>query len=112
VRGLLFYLPQGYPALTEGNRWVEGALLYLRDEAAIAPMDAFEDYDPALPDAENLYVRRSRPVFSADHQPLGAAWVYLMAPERVAELGGIAIPSGVWRGRQWPSITVDSTPDF
>jgi gamma-glutamylcyclotransferase (GGCT)/AIG2-like uncharacterized protein YtfP len=112
MRGLLFHLPEGYPALTVGDRWVAGALLQLRDEAAIARMDAFEDYDPTLPDADNLYVRRSRPVFSANHQSLGTAWVYLMAPERVTELGGIAIPSGVWSGQQWPSIKVDVTPDF
>ncbi|MGF1459553.1 MAG: gamma-glutamylcyclotransferase [Leptolyngbyaceae cyanobacterium] len=26
VKGRLFHLPQGYPALTEGDRWVQGAL--------------------------------------------------------------------------------------
>ena len=111
VRGVLFHLPQGYPALTEGDRWVEGALLHLREEAAIAQMDAFEDYDPTLPDVENLYVRRSRPVFSTERQSLGLAWIYLMAPERVAELGGIVIPNGVWSSQQWPSITLNSTAD-
>lgn len=106
VQGHLFHLPQGYPALAPGDRWVEGSLLQLRTAEAIDQIDAFEDYDPNVADDENLYVRRSHPVFSAQRQPLGAAWVYFMAPERIATLGGIAIPEGVWSGRRWGSITV------
>lgn len=111
VRGLLFHLPQGYPALTVGDRWVEGVLLHLREEAAIARLDAFEDYDPTRPDVDNLYVRRSRPVFAADHQSIGTAWVYLMTSARVTELGGIPIPQGVWSRQHWPSITPHSSAD-
>lgn len=111
VQGHLFHLPQGYPALTEGDRWVAGALLQFHDARAIAQIDAFEDYFPDLPEADNLYVRRSRPVFSAERELLGAAWVYLMERQRVTELGGIAIPEGVWSQQHWPSIAVESTSD-
>lgn len=112
VRGHLFHLPQGYPALTEGDRWVEGTVLSFQDERAIAHIDAFEDYEPTLPDAENLYVRRSRSIFSSERQPLGHAWVYLMAPQQVVALGGIAIPDGVWSRQFWPSIaSVEPTSD-
>lgn len=110
VRGELFHLPQGYPALTDGDRWIQGALLTLQGEQALAHMDAFEDYDPARPDANNLYVRRSRPIVSAERQLLATAWVYLMDAHRVVELGGVVVPTGCWSRRQWPSLQLDVTP--
>jgi gamma-glutamylcyclotransferase (GGCT)/AIG2-like uncharacterized protein YtfP len=110
VQGHLFHLPQGYPALTEGDRWVEGTWLQLRDAAAIAQMDAFEDYIPTRPDTENLYVRRPCDVFSRARRPLGRAWVYRMERQQVLALGGIEVPTGVWSRHQWPSITVVESP--
>lgn len=103
ARGQLFHLPEGYPAMAEGEGWVTGAVLTLV-EGAIAHMDAFEDYDPALPEADNLYSRKRCPVFSSDRQSLGLAWMYIMAPERVHHCGGILIPSGIWSRQQWHSI--------
>lgn len=96
MRGDLFHLPQGYPAMTAGDRWITGALLGFRQAAAIAAIDQFEDYDPQRPTTENLYQRRLRPVFSPTHQPLGEAWVYLMSMSQVQALGGISVASGVW----------------
>lgn len=120
TKGCVFHLPQGYPAMTLGDllpktldnfpletlheRYVTGALLHLKDEAAIAPMDEFEDYDPTLSEAENLYIRQLRPVFSLDYQPLGSAWMYVMQPERVHQYGGILVPTGNWSREQWHSI--------
>lgn len=112
VRGQLFHLPQGYPALTVGDRWVEGALLQLRAADAIAHIDAFEDYDPNRPETANLYVRKTCQVFSAQRELLGSAWVYLMERQRVIDRGGIAVLEGVWSGRHWPSIaTVEPSID-
>ena len=105
TRGCLFHLPEGYPAMTLGDGWVTGALLQLRDDQAIAHMDELEDYDPALSQADNLYIRQLRPVFSMERQPLGLAWLYWMRPERVRQSGGIPIPAGVWSRQQWPSIS-------
>jgi len=96
VRGELFHLPQGYPALTRGDRWITGALLVFRQEDAIARVDDFEDYDPTRPAAANLYERVVQPVFSTTQQPLGDAWVYLMSAQRVQTLGGSRVESGVW----------------
>ncbi|WP_204138039.1 gamma-glutamylcyclotransferase [Halomicronema sp. CCY15110] len=104
MQGQLFHLPQGYPAMTVGDRWVTGALLTLRDEAAIAHIDQFEDYDPTLPATSNLYQRLQRPVFATTQAPLGTAWAYLMAAERVIALGGIPIDEGIWSRRTFPSI--------
>lgn len=102
--GTLFHLPQGYPAMTEGNRPVSGVLLHLRDEGAIAHIDTFEEYDPTRPDIDNLYVRQHREIFSMNHAPLGIAWIYLMTPERVKTLGGVLVESGTWSRQNWPSI--------
>ncbi|MEM6519191.1 MAG: gamma-glutamylcyclotransferase family protein [Cyanobacteria bacterium P01_C01_bin.70] len=107
MQGELFHLPQGYPAMTLGDRWITGALLTFREQAALALIDQFEDYDPALSKAENLYQRLQRPVFSTERQPLGQAWVYLMSSSRVRNLGGRLVSSDVWSRQQWPSITAD-----
>lgn len=107
MRGELFHLPQGYPAMTDGDRWIQGALLVLKNEQALIPMDAFEGYDPALPNADNLYVRKHRPVFDMTHQSLGIAWVYLMQPDQIESLKGILLTSGFWSRQEWPSIQVD-----
>jgi gamma-glutamylcyclotransferase (GGCT)/AIG2-like uncharacterized protein YtfP len=104
MQGQLFHLPQGYPAMTVGDRWVTGALLTLRDETAIAHIDQFEDYDPTRPPASNLYQRLRRPVFATTQTPLGTAWAYLMAAERVTALGGMPIAKGIWSRRTFPSI--------
>ncbi len=108
IRGQLWHLPQGYPALTEGDRWIEGALLTLDGATVLMAMDAFEDYNPARPDGDNLYVRRSRPLVSAQRETLGTAWVYLMDRQRALELGGVVVPTGCWSHRQWPSLRLDA----
>ena len=113
AQGYLFHLPQGYPAMTVGQatsemlgeQWIMGVLLHFRDDAAIAQIDEFEDYNPALADTDNDYLRQLRPVFSQKHQPLGAAWIYLMTPQQVQRYGGIPISTGVWSQHQWPSIS-------
>ncbi|MEM6836642.1 MAG: gamma-glutamylcyclotransferase family protein [Cyanobacteria bacterium P01_C01_bin.120] len=109
MQGQLFHLPQGYPAMTSGDRWITGALLTFRQPETLALIDQFEDYDPQLTEAENLYQRRQRPVFSVTRQPLGTAWVYIMSLSRVRELGGCLVTNDVWSRQQWPSITADES---
>lgn len=104
TRGELFHLPQGYPAMTIGDHWIRGALLTFRDEAAIARIDHFEDYDPTRPPSANLYQRLRQPVFAITQQPLGTAWVYRMSPQQVCALGGTRIDNGVWSKQFFSSI--------
>lgn len=104
TQGSLFHLPQGYPAMALGESDVIGFLLQLRDATAIAYMDEFEDYDPSLPEAMNLYVRQLRPVFSRKRQPLGSAWVYVMCDEYIRQNRGIPVPTGNWSRQHWHSI--------
>ncbi|MEL6398283.1 MAG: gamma-glutamylcyclotransferase [Cyanobacteria bacterium J06626_4] len=104
VQGDLFHLPQGYPALTVGDRWIKGFRLQLQDDRAIATIDEFEDYDPSRLAAENLYVRQQLPIFSPTRHPLGTAWVYQMERQRIQALGGVVVTSGDWSRQQWPSL--------
>ena len=104
VQGDLFHLPQGYPALTVGDRWIKGFRLQLQDDRAIAAIDEFEDYDPSRSATENLYVRQQWPIFSPVQHPWGTAWVYWMGRQRIHALGGVVVTSGNWSRQQWPSL--------
>ncbi|MBE9075890.1 gamma-glutamylcyclotransferase [Romeria aff. gracilis LEGE 07310] len=97
AQGTLYDFPQlGYPAMTEGDGWVQGDLLTFSNRQTLAHLDYLEDYDEHRPDHENEYQRQEITVFTPDHQPLGQAWAYFMKPQRVKDLGGILLPSGSW----------------
>jgi gamma-glutamylcyclotransferase (GGCT)/AIG2-like uncharacterized protein YtfP len=109
VRGQLFDLKKvNYPALLldassaarwrakeETNPWVSGWLLVLRDAATLRDLDRLEDYDARRPSSKNEYTR-VRVRCYAGARRLNDAWTYVMAPEKIAALGGVALPSGVW----------------
>ncbi|MBW4466051.1 MAG: gamma-glutamylcyclotransferase [Pegethrix bostrychoides GSE-TBD4-15B] len=96
VKGELFDLPFGYPALTPGNSLVHGYLLSFVDPAVLTMLDELEDYDPNRPLNQNEYLRVKTQAFSLNHRPLGQAWVYQMQPERVAQSRGIRLLEGSW----------------
>jgi gamma-glutamylcyclotransferase (GGCT)/AIG2-like uncharacterized protein YtfP len=108
VRGWLYDLPLGYPAMVvdvdgdsvgelgQGDR-VWGYLLTFADpEEGLAALDELEDYDPHGDPSQNLYQRYWLPVFGGEGQALGHAWVYGMRAERVPALGGRYLSQGVW----------------
>ncbi|NJN19972.1 MAG: gamma-glutamylcyclotransferase [Leptolyngbya sp. RL_3_1] len=105
VQGCLYHLPQGYPALTQGENWVQGSLLKLLPDTDLSIIDQFEGYDPAQPASQNEYQRLTRPVYSLAEACLGQAWAYVMADFRVALYGGILIPEGYWSRTLWTSIS-------
>ncbi len=105
VQGCLYHLPQGYPALTPGDHWVQGSLLRLLKGTHLSEIDTFEGYDSAQGPEQNEYQRLTWPVSSLAGQPLGQAWVYVMAQTRVEQYGGILIAEGYWSRALWPSIT-------
>lgn len=98
VRGQLFALPLGYPALAEGGDWVYGYLLSLRSAAALQKIDALEDYDAQRPTRENEYYRVEIEVFDLQQNSLGKAWTYLMEIKRIQVLRGQWLPKGIWTG--------------
>jgi gamma-glutamylcyclotransferase (GGCT)/AIG2-like uncharacterized protein YtfP len=96
VRGKLFGLSLGYPAMTLGETWVQGYLLALADETILVALDALEDYRPHRAEAQNEYQRREVEVFETDGRSLGLAWVYFMTLQKVEQYDGKWIASGEW----------------
>jgi gamma-glutamylcyclotransferase (GGCT)/AIG2-like uncharacterized protein YtfP len=96
--GRLFALPMGYPAMTTGQDTVHGYLLSFADLGVLDVLDELEDYHPNRKMSENLYNRQKVEVFNLLSSSLGLAWVYLMQPERVEQLGGIYLHDGWWSG--------------
>ncbi|MFN6560778.1 MAG: gamma-glutamylcyclotransferase [Nostoc sp. ChiSLP01] len=98
VKGKLFALPMGYPAMTLGNSQVHGYLVSFANPAILNQLDVLEGYHPARDVSENLYSRKTIEVYQGEWLSLGWAWVYLMSLERVDQLGGVLQPDGWWSG--------------
>ena len=77
LRGLLFGLPEGYPALIEGEGIVHGELCFFDDlQALLGDLDVFEG-EP---------YRRIRCEATVEDGSRHPAWCYVIS----------AIPSGAW----------------
>ncbi len=96
--GQLFDLPLGYPAMTLGESPVQGFVLTFSDPAFLDVLDELEDYNPQRIPEENEYIRQEIETYNLAGEPLGLAWVYLMAVEQVQRFGGVLMPSGLWSG--------------
>lgn len=96
VRGNLYALPMGYPALTQGDGWVQGYLLTLHDEAVLAGFDTLEAYEEGRDPSLNEYQRIEVGVYLEDRTPVGSAWVYLMDIDRINRFQGVIIHNGEW----------------
>lgn len=95
--GKLFTLPMGYPAMTLGDSKVHGYLLSVADSSLLTELDDLEDYQPNRQIAENLYDRQYIKIFEPTGLSLGSAWVYLMTPKKIYQLGGISLVDGYWK---------------
>ncbi|MEA5599163.1 gamma-glutamylcyclotransferase family protein [Rivularia sp. UHCC 0363] len=96
VRGELYALPQGYPAMTQGNNLVYGYLLSFANNEVLSSLDELEDYHPQKPLSENLYNRKQVELFDLNNNSLGLAWVYLMSFDKVCQLKGTPQIYGWW----------------
>ncbi|MEO0408712.1 MAG: gamma-glutamylcyclotransferase [Cyanobacteria bacterium P01_A01_bin.135] len=104
ARGHLYDLPAGYPAMTAPTDTafaIYGYRLQFNDPAWLKMLDELEDYDPLRPRQENEYYRIQVPLVPTEPrvlglEPLGTAWVYLMEPWRVQQMGGKLLPQGRW----------------
>ncbi len=96
MRGQLFDLPVGYPAMTLGDQWVLGHRLIFPDEEILLILDELEDYSPHRPSDENEYQRVWVEMFSRQAQSLGNGWTYQMDIERVQRYQGRLVASGEW----------------
>ena len=109
VRGMLFHLPLGYPALTlEGDQWAWGFLLRFADETILDVLDDYEAHAPEVLEREVpgieidqvQYDRQWVQTYDLTAQPFDRAWVYVMTPEQIQSLGGIWLPEGKWSSQQ------------
>lgn len=92
--GLLYHLPEGYPALLEGNEIVEGEIIEPVDKKLLKALDRLEDYVEGR--SSNLYERKIREILTEDGEKV-TCWIYIYTDERYAKENGILIPDGNWR---------------
>ncbi|MBV6625513.1 MAG: gamma-glutamylcyclotransferase [Rivularia sp. (in: Bacteria)] len=100
VRGELYALPQGYPAMTQGDNVVHGYLLSFANPEILSSLDELEDYSPQRLHSENLYNRIQVEIFDLENNSLGEAWVYLMDFAKVRQLKGTPQTNGLWSGKR------------
>jgi gamma-glutamylcyclotransferase (GGCT)/AIG2-like uncharacterized protein YtfP len=99
VRGQLFDLPVGYPAMMSGTQWVQGYLLQLCDDTVLLRLDQLEDYQPNRPEQENEYLRRWVEVFDEQERSLGGTWAYFMSAQNIRQHLGEWVVTGDWQPR-------------
>ena len=99
VRGELYSLPQGYPAMTTGNDKVYGYLLSFNNSEVLSSLDELEDYQPQRPSKDNLYNRTQVEIFDLENNSLGLAWAYLMSFMIILQLKGTPQSDGWWSGK-------------
>jgi gamma-glutamylcyclotransferase (GGCT)/AIG2-like uncharacterized protein YtfP len=97
AHGNLYHLPMGYPAMTPGDRPIQGYCLTFADPEVLARLDQLEGYQPGRSPQENEYQRETIEVFHPDGPSLGFVWIYRMSTERAIALGGVPYPQLVWR---------------
>lgn len=95
--GTLYHLPVGYPAMTVGDRPIQGVVLCLRDPSTLNALDMLEDYDPNRSPDKNEYNRITIDVFDAQGNSQGTVWAYIMDAAHVMQRGGVPLPDGVWQ---------------
>jgi gamma-glutamylcyclotransferase (GGCT)/AIG2-like uncharacterized protein YtfP len=101
VRGLLYDLPLGYPAMvaveSPESAWVQGCLLWLKSVTDLRNIDKLEGYQPERSAIENEYNRRQFDCYDVNHsQLITRAWAYEMHMDRVSGLKGTLLTSGKW----------------
>jgi gamma-glutamylcyclotransferase (GGCT)/AIG2-like uncharacterized protein YtfP len=104
VRGLLFALPLGYPAMVPGEGSVQGHVLTFAESSVLLTLDYYEQhapeqfarYAPGQSLKQNQYARKQVQTLSSTGQPQALAWAYFMTPVQVRRLGGVLLKEGLW----------------
>ena len=98
TKGMLYDLPFGYPAMTEGENNVKGVLLTVKDLNILDNLDRLEGYQPQRTTNLNEYFRRLVPVYNLSDRFIDKAWAYFMTPAKIERYGGILVRSNWWTG--------------
>ena len=98
TQGILYDLPFGYPAMTEGENKVKGILLTFKDRSILNNLDRLEGYQPDRSPDLNEYYRRLVPVYDLSDRLIDEAYAYFMTSEQIQRYGGKIVKSNWWTG--------------
>ena len=101
--GELYHLAPGYPAITEGNRRVEGYLLSFAGDDILKSLDILEGYSDRDASECNDYNRQLIEVYSLSGEPLAQAWGYIMSKKNIAAFGGKILNCDRWSSQRMSS---------
>ncbi len=96
IKGRLYHLNYGFPAITDGNGEVKGEIYLVKNMEKLLPaLDYLEDYNQ--PGQEDLYKREKRETRDAKGNII-LCYVYIWPRDRLAELDkiGTHIAHGDW----------------
>ena len=96
ARGILYSLPVGYPAMTEGEGKVRGFILSFNNSKILDSLDRLEGYQANRESSLNEYYRRMVAIYNLEDEYLDKAWAYFMIPAKVKQYQGSIIKSGNW----------------
>ncbi len=96
IRGDLYHLSVGYPAITLGDNRVYGVLLTFYTIEVLTSLDCLEDYQPDRKAELNEYNRRLVTVYNLKDLAIAQAWAYFMTLAKVKQYGGKQVLSGNW----------------
>lgn len=98
IRGQLYHLPQGYPAVIKGEGEVRGEVLRLFSPERVLPrLDSYEGYDPLS--HRGYYLRELTEAVRLDTGEKLLCYAYFVSPEYEGEVReeGVFIPEGDWQ---------------
>ncbi len=96
IRGDLYHLSVGYPAITPGDNQVYGVLLGFFDPSVLSSLDRLEDYQSERKAELNEYNRRLVTVYNFKDRAIAQAWAYFMTLAKVRQYQGKKLSSGNW----------------
>lgn len=96
IEGLIYQLPEGYPAVISGKGRVKGEVLALKEvDEALKAMDLLEDYQEDGED--NLYERVVVQVQTAGGSVEAFCYFWPDSKRKYLEEKGMYVNSGSWR---------------
>lgn len=93
IKGKLYHLPAGYPAVIKGTDEVHGEVMTINQDKLLRSLDFLEGYFGEGED--NLYIRTKHKTILDDGTEEWC-WVYTYANEEEAKKKGKYISSGDW----------------
>lgn len=94
IKGELYHLPEGYPAVLPGKQWVYGEVFTLSKEKILRTLDLLEGYLGEGQD--NLYIRENHTVMLENGQE-EECFTYIYVNQEYAKKSGKKVVDGDWK---------------